>query len=100
PNQGRDLYPGKRPWTSPKIVAQMTNWVSLPKSGCTNKDVLTKNNILGAFVKGQAEMMNDVNWETTPDQKGLGKNLAPFVPPYADGKQHGVVQYPGDGFSA
>jgi len=54
PNQWRDLYTGKLPWTSPKIVAQMNKWVSLPKSGCTNKDVLTKTNILGAFIKGQA----------------------------------------------
>jgi raffinose/stachyose/melibiose transport system substrate-binding protein len=50
PNQWRDLYTGKMPWTSPKIVAQMNKWVALPKSGCTNKDVLTKTNILGAFV--------------------------------------------------
>jgi raffinose/stachyose/melibiose transport system substrate-binding protein len=99
PTQWRDLYTGKTPWTHPKIVAQMNKWVALPKKGCTNKDVLTKTNILGAFVKGQAAMIIDGNWDTTTLQKGLGKDLAPFVPPYADGKQHGVVQYPGDGFS-
>ena len=99
PSQWRDLYTGKLPWTSPKIVAQMNKWVSLPKSGCTNKDVLTKTNILGAFVKGQAAMIVDGNWDTATLQKGLGKDLGVFVPPYADGKQHGVVQYPGDGFS-
>jgi ABC-type glycerol-3-phosphate transport system substrate-binding protein len=99
PTQWRDLYTGKLPWTSPKIAAQMNKWVSLPKSGCTNKDVLTKTNILGAFVKGQAAMIIDGNWDTATLQQGLGKNVAPFVPPYADGKQHGVVQYPGDGFS-
>ena len=99
PAEWRGLYMGKLPWTSPKIVAQMNKWVSLPKSGCTNKDVLTKTNILGAFVKGQAAMIVDGNWDTATLQKGLGKNLAPFVPPYADGRQHGVVQYPGDGFS-
>ena len=99
PAEWRGLYMGKLPWTSPKIVAQMNKWVSLPKSGCTNKDVLTKTNILGAFVKGQAAMIVDGNWDTATLQKGLGKNVAPFVPPYANGKQHGVVQYPGDGFS-
>ena len=99
PAEWRNLYTGKLPWTSPKIVAQMNKWVSLPKSGCTNKDVLTKTNILGAFVKGQAAMIVDGNWDTATLQQGLGKNVAPFVPPYADGKQHGVVQYPGDGFS-
>ena len=97
--QWRDLYTGKTPWTSPRIVSQMTKWVSLPKSGCTNKDVLTKTNILGAFVKGQAAMIVDGNWDTATLQAGLGKNLGAFVPPYADGKQRGVVQYPGDGFS-
>jgi ABC-type glycerol-3-phosphate transport system substrate-binding protein len=99
PAQWRELYTGKTPWTAPKIAAQMTKWVALPKSGCTNKDVLTKTNILGAFVKGQAAMIVDGNWDTATLQQGLGKDLAPFVPPYADGKQHGVVQYPGDGFS-
>ena len=72
---------------------------ALPKGGCTNKDVLTKTNILGAFIKGQAAMIVDGNWDAATLQQGLGKNLAPFVPPYADGAQHGVVQYPGDGFS-
>ncbi|MDP9284466.1 MAG: extracellular solute-binding protein [Actinomycetota bacterium] len=99
PAQWRNLYSGKTPWTSPTIVAQMNKWVALPKSGCTNKDVLTKTNILGAFVKGQAAMIVDGNWDTATLQQGLGKNVAPFVPPYAGGKQHGVVEYPGDGFS-
>ena len=99
PTQWRDLYTGKTSWTSPQIVAQMNKWVALPKSGCTNKDVLTKTNILGAFIKGQAAMIVDGNWDAATLQQGLGKNLAPFVPPYADGAQHGVVQYPGDGFS-
>jgi len=99
PTQWRDLYTGKTSWTSPQIVAQMSKWVALPKSGCTNKDVLTKTNILGAFIKGQAAMIVDGNWDAATLQQGLGKNLAPFVPPYADGAQHGVVQYPGDGFS-
>ena len=99
PTQWRGLYTGKTSWTSPQIVAQMNKWVALPKSGCTNKDVLTKTNILGAFIKGQAAMIVDGNWDAATLQQGLGKNLAPFVPPYADGAQHGVVQYPGDGFS-
>jgi raffinose/stachyose/melibiose transport system substrate-binding protein len=99
PAEWKGLYTGQTPWTSPKIVAQVGKWTSLPKKGCTNKDVLTKTNILGAFVKGQAAMIVDGNWDTATLQKGLGKNLGAFVPPYADGKQHGVVQYPGDGFS-
>ena len=61
----------------------MTKWASLPKDGCTNSDVLTKTNILGAFMKGQAAMIVDGNWDTATLQKGLGKNLAPFVPPFA-----------------
>jgi len=99
PAQWRALYTGKTPWTDPTIAAQMNKWVGLPKSGCTNKDVLTKTDILGAFIKGQAAMIVDGNWDTATLQKGLGANLAPFVPPYANGRQHGVVQYPGDGFS-
>ena len=99
PAQWKGLYTGQTSWTSPGIVSQVTKWVALPKSGCTNKDVLTKTNILGAFVKGQAAMIVDGNWDTATLQQGLGKNVAAFVPPYADGKQHGVIQYPGDGFS-
>jgi ABC-type glycerol-3-phosphate transport system substrate-binding protein len=99
PSQLRSLYTGKTPWTSPKIAVQMSKWVGLVKRGCTNKDVLTKTDVLGAFIKGQAAMIVDGNWDTATLQKGLGKKLAPFVPPYANGKQRGVVQYPGDGFS-
>ncbi len=50
-------------------------------------------------MKGQAAMIVDGNWDTATLQQGLGKNLAPFVPPFASGTQKGVVQYPGDGFS-
>ncbi len=77
----------------------MTKWAALKTKGCTNPDVLTKTNILGTFSSGKAAMIVDGNWDTATLQKGLGKNLAPFAPPYSNGKQKGVVQYPGDGFS-
>ena len=51
------------------------------------------------FSSGKAAMIVDGNWDTATLQKGLGKNLAAFVPPYSNGKQKGVIQYPGDGFS-
>jgi raffinose/stachyose/melibiose transport system substrate-binding protein len=99
PTQWQSLYTGKTSWTSPAVTAQMTKWASLKSKGCTNPDVLTKSNILGAFTSGKAAMIVDGNWDTATLQKGLGKNLAPFVPPYANGKQKGVIEYPGDGFS-
>ncbi|MDX6567439.1 MAG: raffinose/stachyose/melibiose transport system substrate-binding protein [Gaiellales bacterium] len=99
PAQWQGLYTGKTPWTSPAIVSQMTKWAALKSKGCTNPDVLTKSNILGAFSSGKAAMIVDGNWDTATLQKGLGKNLAPFAPPFSSGKQKGVVQYPGDGFS-
>ncbi len=99
PTQWQGLYTGKTSWTSPAIVSQMTKWAALKTKGCTNPDVLTKSNILGAFSSGKAAMIVDGNWDTATLQKGLGKNLAPFAPPYSDKPQKGVVQYPGDGFS-
>src|SRR2546426_3941874 len=99
PAQWKGLYTGKIPWTSPKIAAQVGKWTSLPKNGCTNKDVLTKTNILGAFTKGQAAMISDGNWDTATFQQAMGKNVAPFVLPFSDRPQRGVVQYSGDGFS-
>jgi raffinose/stachyose/melibiose transport system substrate-binding protein len=99
PTQWKGLYTGKTAWTSPAIVSQMTKWAALKSKGCTNPDVLTKSNILGAFATGKAAMIVDGNWDTATLQKGLGKNLVPFAPPFSSGKQKGVVQYPGDGFS-
>ena len=99
PTQWQNLYTGKTSWTSPAIVAQMDKWAALKTKGCTNPDVLTKSNILGYFSSGKAAMIVDGNWDTATLQKGLGKNLAAFVPPYSNGKQKGVIQYPGDGFS-
>ena len=75
PAQWKGLYTGQIPWTSPKVVAQVSKWASLPKKGCTNKDVLTKTNILGAFTKGQAAMISDGNWDTATFLKALGKNV-------------------------
>jgi len=99
PAQLRGLYTGKIPWTSPALEQQVSTWASMPKKGCTNSDVLTKQNILGAFLKGQAAMIIDGNWDTATLRKGLGANVAPFLPPYTSKPQHGVVQYSGDGFA-
>jgi ABC-type glycerol-3-phosphate transport system substrate-binding protein len=99
PTQWQGLYTGKTSWTSPAVTGQMSKWAALKTKGCTNPDVLTKSNILGAFTSGKAAMIVDGNWDTATLQKGLGKNLEPFVPPYSNSKQKGVVEYPGDGFS-
>jgi raffinose/stachyose/melibiose transport system substrate-binding protein len=99
PSRWKGLYDGKIPWTSPSIVKEVSNWAALPKHACTNSDVLTKTNILGAFIKGQAAMIIDGNWDTATLQKAMGSKVAPFVPPYTSKPQKGVVQYAGDGFS-
>ena len=83
------------PWTSPTLVTQVVNWASLPKHGCTNSDVLTKTNILGAFMKGQAAMIIDGNWDTATLYKALGSKVAPFLPPFTSKPQNGVIQYAG-----
>ncbi len=99
PAQLKGLYTGTTPWTSPALVKQVDNWATLPKHGCTNSDVLTKQNILGAFMKGQAAMIIDGNWDTATLTKGMGANVAPFLPPFTQKPQRGVVQYSGDGFA-
>jgi len=99
PAQLKGLYTGQTPWTSPKLVQQVSNWASLPKKGCTNSDVLTKTNILGAFMKGQAAMIIDGNWDTATLHSALGSKVAPFLPPFTSKPQQGVVQYSGDGFA-
>jgi len=99
PAQFKGLYTGAMPWTAPAVVAQVSKWAALPKKGCTNSDVLTKTDILGAFEKGQAAMIIDGNWDAATLQKALGNKVAPFVPPFSDKPQQAVVQYSGDGFS-
>lgn len=99
PAQWRGLYTGAIPWTSPKIVSQLTKWANLRTSGCTNKDVLTASNTIQKFNSGKAAMIVDGTFDTGVFQKGLGKNLGVFVPPYADKAINGVEQYPGDGIA-
>lgn len=99
PAQLKGLYTGQIPWTSPAMVNQVTTWASMPKRGCTNSDVLTKTNILGAFMKGQAAMIIDGNWDTATLRQALGAKVAPFLPPFTSKPQNGVVQYSGDGFA-
>lgn len=99
PAQLKGLYTGQIPWTTPALVKQVANWASMPKRGCTNSDVLTKTNILGAFMKGQAAMIIDGNWDTATLRKAMGSNVAPFLPPFTSKPQRGVVQYSGDGFA-
>ena len=98
PAQWKGLYTGSTLWTSPKVVAQLTKWTSLPKKGCTNTDVLTKQNIVGAFTKGEAAMISDGSWDAPTYQKAMGKNVAPFALPFTNSGKN-VTQYAGDGFS-
>lgn len=99
PSQLKGLYTGQTPWTTPALAQQISTWASMPKKGCTNSDVLTKTNILGAFMQGQAAMIIDGNWDTATLQKAMGSNVAPFLPPFTSNPQRGVVQYSGDGFA-
>jgi raffinose/stachyose/melibiose transport system substrate-binding protein len=93
------LYSGQIPWTSPAIVAQVNRWVQLYKDGFTNKDVLTNINSLGEFEQGKAAMLIKGNWDLSVLQQKMGSNLGVFLPPYSEKPIHGVVQFPGDGFS-
>ncbi|HVA52385.1 MAG TPA: extracellular solute-binding protein [Acidimicrobiales bacterium] len=95
----KGLYDGAIPWTSAANVAQLTNWASLHKLGYTNSDVLTNTANIQQFEKGKAAMMVDGTWDTLQYTSTMGTNVAAFVPPYSVKPIHGVVEYPGDGFS-
>lgn len=99
PAQWRGLYSGQIPWTSARVTAQVKKWVALRQSGCTNKDVLTQGNTLTALAKGKAAMIVDGDWDLATLEQQMGKNLGVFVPPFSDRPIHGVVQYPGEGYS-
>ena len=54
PAQWQGLYTGKTPVdVARRSSSQVTKWASLPKQGLHEQDVLTKTNILGAFMQGQ-----------------------------------------------
>src|SRR3954451_17859079 len=99
PNQLGGLYSGAYPWTTAALVQQVGAWASLPKKGCTNSDVLTKTNILGTFMKGQAAMLMDGSWDGGTLSKALGSKVSPMAMPFTSKPQNGVVQFSGDVFS-
>jgi ABC-type glycerol-3-phosphate transport system substrate-binding protein len=98
-SQWQDLYSGSTPWTSPAISAQLTDWVKLHSSGCTNSDVVTNTNNLGQFESGKAAMMVDGTWDTQKFTDALGSKVAAFIPPYSATPIKGVVDFAGDGLS-
>jgi raffinose/stachyose/melibiose transport system substrate-binding protein len=98
-SQWQDLYSGSTPWTSPAISAQLTDWVKLHSSGCTNTDVVTNTNNLGQFESGKAAMMVDGTWDTQKFTDALGSKVAAFIPPYSATPIKGVVDFAGDGLS-
>ena len=92
----KDLFYGKIPWTSPTIASQVQKWVGLYKDGYTNKNVLTMLNAEQAFMDGQGAMFVNGNWFMGSLQKGLGKNLGVFVPPFSTKPLNAVIGMPGD----
>ncbi len=95
----KELYSGQIPWTSPAIAQQLTKWVQLKQKGFTNANVLTDYNSLGQFEKGKAAMLIKGNWDLKSLEQAMGSKLGVFVPPYSNSKIHGVVEFPGDGYS-
>ncbi|MGC8628289.1 MAG: ABC transporter substrate-binding protein [Acidimicrobiales bacterium] len=93
------IFNGSIPWTSPTIVNQLANWHKLYADGYTNKDVITSIGSLTAFEHGKSAMLIKGNWDLATLYSGLKGNLGTFVPPFSNTPIHGVVQYPGDGFS-
>lgn len=97
--QWQDLYNGKTPWTSGIVTSQLARWASLYADGYTNKDVITSVGSLIAFEQGKSAMLIKGNWDLSLLYHAMGSNLGTFVPPFSSTPIHGVVQYPGDGFS-
>lgn len=97
--QWQDLYNGKIPWTSSIVTSQLSKWASLYADGYTNKDVITSIGSLKAFESGTSAMLIKGNWDLSLLSQAMGSNLGTFVPPFSNTPIHGVVQYPGDGFS-
>jgi raffinose/stachyose/melibiose transport system substrate-binding protein len=97
--QWQGLYSGSTPWTAPAISGQLSNWVKLHSSGCTNSDVVTNTTNLGQFESGKAAMMVDGTWDTQKFTSALGSNVAAFVPPFSTTPIKGVVDFAGDGIS-
>lgn len=95
----KGLYDGSIPWTSKANVSQLKNWAKLHKLGYTNGDVLTRTNNIQTFESGKAAMLVDGTWDTAQYTHKMGANVAAFVPPFSARPIHGVVEYPGDGFS-
>jgi len=97
--QWKGLYDGSIPWTSPAVESQFSKWSQLQTNGCTNSNILTTTNNLQQFTSGKAAMIVDGTWDTQKFTDAMGKNVAAFVPPFSNSPIHGVVEYPGDGFS-
>jgi len=97
--QWQGLYSGSTPWTASAISSQLSNWVKLHSSGCTNSDVVTNTNNLGQFESGKAAMMVDGTWDTQKFTSALGSKVAAFAPPFSTAPIKGVVDFAGDGIS-
>jgi raffinose/stachyose/melibiose transport system substrate-binding protein len=97
--QWENLFNGKIPWTSPTVVGQLANWHRLYADGYTNKDVITSVGSLQAFGRGKAAMLVKGNWDLATLYSTMKGNLGTFVPPFSNRPVHGVVQFPGDGYS-
>ncbi|MGH7610832.1 MAG: ABC transporter substrate-binding protein [Candidatus Dormibacteria bacterium] len=98
-SEWEQLYSGKLKWTSPQVEAQLAEWAKLHADGYTNTSVISSSDSLIALEQGKTAMIVDGNWDLATLYQSMGSSLGTFVPPYSNGGIHGVVQYPGDGFS-
>ncbi len=94
PQQYLDLYTGKTPWTSPRLVSQVEHWAELYKRGCTNANALSNPNAFSTFIQGKAAMLISGDWALAPGNllpNSVLRNTAPFAPPFSDEPTHALV---------
>jgi raffinose/stachyose/melibiose transport system substrate-binding protein len=89
---------GTQAYDSPAMVAQITAWAKLYKSGCANTNALTDANNQSEFEHGKAAMIIEGSWDTPVFQPYLGSNLGVFEPPYSTTGKNMIVELAGQGF--
>ena len=95
-----DFISGAKPYSDPRLVAQLDKWNKLYTDGYVNKDAFNYPDVIPDFVAGKAGMyLGGGSWQANDLLKAMGDDIGVIVPPYSETPQKGIISFAGGGYA-
>lgn len=99
-NEWGKLMSGEKPYSDPRLIANLKRWQQLYTAGIYNKDAYNHPDPIDDFIAGTAGMyLATGSWESNNLLRAMGDDVGVIIPPYSETPQNAIVSFTGGGYS-